>query len=84
MAYVLYGLTRAVALGLVDRIPTGAALDDDRADDDDEGVATRRGRDVVVGRRRRQVGRWVRLVPTPGTDGRPANSPADTEELRDG
>ena len=29
MAYVLYGLTKTVALGLVDRIPTGAALDDE-------------------------------------------------------
>ena len=50
MAYVLYGLTRAVALGLVDRIPTGAGLDDNRSDDEDA-VASRRGRDVVGGAR---------------------------------
>jgi CDP-diacylglycerol--serine O-phosphatidyltransferase len=83
MAYVLYGLTRAVALGLVDRIPTGAALDDDRADDDDR-PSTRRGRDVVVGRRRRHGGRWVRLVPSPDPDTRPAGSTGDGEEPRDG
>jgi hypothetical protein len=83
MAYVLYGLTRAVALGLVDRIPTGAALDDDRADDDD-GPSTRRGRDVVVGRRRRRGGRWVRLVPSPDPDSRATESTGDGEELRDG
>ena len=82
MAYVLYGLTRAVALGLVDRIPTGAGLDDNRSDDEDA-VASRRGRDVVVGRRRRQGGRWVRLVPTPESDGGPVDSAVDTGESRD-
>jgi CDP-diacylglycerol---serine O-phosphatidyltransferase len=65
MAYVLYGLTRAFVLGLVDRIPTGAAIDDDRGDDDDDTSASRRGRDVVVGRRRPRGRRRVRLLPTP-------------------
>jgi hypothetical protein len=66
----------------VDRIPTGAALDDDRADDD--GPSTRRGRDVVVGRRRRHAGRWVRLVPSPDSDNPPAENAGDGEEIRDG
>ncbi len=31
MAYVLYGLTKTFALGLVDRIPTGTGMDDELA-----------------------------------------------------
>jgi len=65
VAYVLYGLIRAFVLGLVDRIPTGTGIDDDRAEDDDDTLVTRRGRDLVVGRRRR--GRRPRhgILPTP-------------------
>lgn len=70
MAYVLYGLTRAVVLGLADRIPTGAGMEDERGDDDEDGGATRRGRDVVVGRRRRHGRPRVRLLPTPPTGSR--------------
>jgi len=39
---------------------------------------------VVVGRRRRHGGRWVRLVPSPDADTRPAEREGDGEELRDG
>jgi hypothetical protein len=39
---------------------------------------------VVVGRRRRHGGRWVRLVPSPDADTRPTEREGDGEGLRDG
>ncbi len=70
MAYVLYGLTKTFVLGLIDRIPTGAGMDDERGDEEEDTLATRRGRDLVVGRRRRQRRRH-RANPTPGAGIRP-------------
>ena len=79
MAYVLYGLTKTFVLGLVDRIPTGRAMDDERGDDDEETLVTRRGRDVVVGRRRRQHRIRRGTLPTPGAGLRTS----DTDDARD-
>lgn len=67
MAYVLYGLTKTFALGLVDRIPTGTGMDDERSEDDEDTLVTRRGRDLVVGRRRRQHRPRRGILPTPGS-----------------
>jgi CDP-diacylglycerol---serine O-phosphatidyltransferase len=78
LAYVLYGLTKTFVLGLVDRIPTGAGVDDDRGEDDEEALATHRGRDVVVGRRRRQHRPRRGLLPTPGSI-----RASDSEDVRD-
>ena len=71
MAYVLYGLTKGFVLGLVDRIPTGGDIDDDHGADEDDTLVTRRGRDLVVGRRRRQRRPRRGLLPTPGRGMRP-------------
>jgi CDP-diacylglycerol---serine O-phosphatidyltransferase len=79
MAYVLYGLIRAFMLGLIDRIPTGRGMDDDRTEDDEDGLASRRGRDLVVGRRRRQHRPRRGMLPTPGGGTRTA----DSEDARD-
>jgi CDP-diacylglycerol--serine O-phosphatidyltransferase len=54
MAYVLYGLGKALFLGFVDRLPTGTDLD--RPDDDD---------DYIERRRRRR--RLRAAAPTPAT-----------------
>lgn len=53
MAYVLYGLTKTLVLGLVDRIPTGEPLESDH-EDDDAARGEWRGGVVAVGRRRRR------------------------------
>jgi CDP-diacylglycerol--serine O-phosphatidyltransferase len=55
MAYVLYGLVKALFLGFVDRLPTGTDVDRP-GDDDDDYIERRR-------RRRRQRS----MIPTPTT-----------------
>jgi CDP-diacylglycerol--serine O-phosphatidyltransferase len=66
MAYVLYGLVKTFALGLVDRIPTGAELEDEGDAYSGENGDLGAGPDLVVGRRRRRRRPRPRLLQRPG------------------
>jgi CDP-diacylglycerol--serine O-phosphatidyltransferase len=75
VAYALFGLTRAVLLGLVDRIPAGEG--EPEFDEDDEACEAEDAAelrppalpaDARVGRRRRKRRRPHRDVPTPRTN----------------
>jgi CDP-diacylglycerol--serine O-phosphatidyltransferase len=62
MAYVLYGLVKTFALGLVDRIPTAGELDEAY---DGETADAAGGPNLVVGRRRRRRRPRARIFEPP-------------------
>ena len=68
MAYVLFGLLKAVVLGVIDRVPTRESIYTEEEDDEEElsAVATMHHDDLAAGRRRRRRKRRARgPMPTP-------------------
>ena len=68
MAYVLFGLLKAVVLGVIDRVPTRESIYTEEEDEDEEpsAIATMPHDDLAAGRRRRRRKRRTRgPTPTP-------------------
>ena len=68
MAYVLFGLLKAVVLGVIDRVPTRESIYTEEEDEEEEpsAIATVQHDDLAAGRRRRRRKRKSRgPTPTP-------------------
>ena len=68
MAYVLFGLLKAVVLGVIDRVPTRESIYTEEEDEEEEqsAIATVQHDDLAAGRRRRRRKRRSRgPTPTP-------------------
>lgn len=68
MAYVLFGLLKAVVLGVIDRVPTRESIytEDEEEDEEPSAIATAPHDDLAAGRRRRRRKRRSRgPTPTP-------------------